>query len=342
MTDNLKTTGPKDVFIQLLLMVALYLSATHLGALLFQIINQYHPDAAIEPYHLIAIGSGIRWAIAMLIVTVPVFFGITWHLRKEFDRAPEKLQLRSRRWLTALTLFAAALIAIGDLVTVVHWFLQGELTTRFLLKALVVLVIAGAVVWYERWEFRRVSGGRPPASILALRWGSLLVTLAAVVLGFTIIGSPFRARLARFDDQRVSDLRNIQWQVVEHWQRTRSLPASLDVLADSISGYRVPRDPETAQPYEYRISGDDLQTENRGLGNLQFELCATFRTDVVTQEKGRAPIPARPHGGSYDDASFGNWAHGASRTCFTRTIDPTRYPPQPSRVPQTVDPLEIQ
>lgn len=327
-----KQTGPKDVFVQLLLMVALYLSATHLGALLFQIVNTYLPDAVHGRwYGPDAMAASIRWSIAMLIVTAPVFFGVTWHLRKEFARAPEKLGLRSRRWLTALTLFAAALIAIGDLVTVVHTFLGGELTARFLLKALIVLVIAGAVFWYERWEFRREQGGRPPNSILALRWGAIVVTAAAIVVGFMASGSPWSARRMRFDAERIRDLQQLQGRIVEHWQRTRALPASIDALRDEIRDYTPQRDPETDQPYEYRAVGD-----------LQFELCATFRTNSTTQPKAKAPRQAGRPDTAYD-ASFENWMHGVGRTCFTRTIDPDRYPPRkPLPLPPPPVPMPIE
>lgn len=311
-----KQAGPKDVFVQLLLMVALYLAATHLGVLLFQTVNHYVPDLAARGWFRgEAAAAPIRWAIAMLIVAAPVFFGVTWHLRKEFTNTPEKLQLRSRRWLTALTLFAAALITIGDLVTVVHTFLQGELTARFLLKALIVLAIAWAVLWYERWEFRRTSGGRPPADILALRWGAIVVTTAAIVTGFVITGSPWRARLGRFDAERVHELQSIQQNVVTYWQQKQRLPTSLDQLRDDIRGYRVPTDPATGAPYEYRTTAE-----------RQFELCATFQTNITGDTAGRAA--SRRYNVSYDSDANGSWRHDIGRTCFTRTIDPDRYPPR--------------
>jgi uncharacterized membrane protein (DUF106 family) len=53
-----------------------------------------------------------------------------------------------RRWLTYLTLFVSAGVLIADLVTMVYNVLGGELTTRFVLKVLVVGAIAGGVFWY--------------------------------------------------------------------------------------------------------------------------------------------------------------------------------------------------
>jgi hypothetical protein len=325
--DNVQRTGPKDVFVQLLLMVALYLSATHLGTLLFQIVNHYVPDPAAPTWSREIAGASIRWAIAMLIVAAPVFFGVTWHLRREFERTPEKLQLRSRRWLTALTLFVAALIAIGDLVTVVHTFLQGELTLRFVLKALVVLVIAGAVLWYERWEFRRTSGGRLPANILALRWGAIVVTAVAIVTGFVITGSPWRARYGRLDADRVHNLQSIQRNIVTYWQLKTQLPASLDALRDDVRGYVVPVDPTTGASYEYRA-----------IGERQFELCATFQTD--TKKGGAVRSTSRRYA---PDDTWEGWQHGTGRTCFTRTIDPDRYPPKkaPATPPPPPPPIDI-
>ncbi len=50
-----------------------------------------------------------------------------------------------RKWLTYVALFVAALVFFGDAVAVIYSFLQGEATLRFLLKALTVACVAGAV-----------------------------------------------------------------------------------------------------------------------------------------------------------------------------------------------------
>ncbi len=151
-----KKVSPKDVFMHLLAIVTLYVSAVSFGALLFQIINILVPD--ILEYNAYARESAlqaIRWAIASLIIVFPVYIGTTWMLNKGYATEPEKRNLRIRKWLTYFTLFAAAAIIIGDLVTLMYNLLGGDLTIRFLLKITVVLFVAGSVFSYYLWDIRR-------------------------------------------------------------------------------------------------------------------------------------------------------------------------------------------
>jgi hypothetical protein len=47
---------------------------------------------------------------------------------------------------------------IGDLITFLTYFLQGELTARFLLNVATVLITAGTVFWYCLGMLKRGSG----------------------------------------------------------------------------------------------------------------------------------------------------------------------------------------
>lgn len=148
----------------------------------------------------------------------------------------------------------------------------------------------------------------------------ILVVTAAVVVGFFIVGSPQEERLRRFDDRRVADLQTIQGQVVNYWQTKSKLPATLDDLTDSISGFTAPRDPSDRSAYEYRTTGP-----------LAFELCATFarpsngKSDALGRPYPAEPMPAGPYGGS---PIAQNWDHAAGRMCFARIIDPDFYRPR--------------
>ncbi len=138
------------------------------------------------------------------------------------------------------------------------------------------------------------------------------LTVMTVIGGFLIIGSPSHIRDLRLDQQRTSDLQSIQYSISNYWQQKRVLPKTLGDLNDPLVGVTVPSDPLTKQPYEYKVESK----ENT------FSICATFAT----------PSEDMSGKGSYADVSMpypsmdGTFDHAAGRTCFTRTIDPDKFP----------------
>ena len=147
--DQAQKTSPKDIFLHLLAIVALYVSAGSFMALIFQYINVLLPDPiASDYYRLQSSYSIIRWSISSLIIIFPVYIITSWILNKSYAATPSKRNLRIRKWLIYFTLFVAALIVIGDLVTLIFNLLEGEITARFLLKVVTVLFVAGSVFGY--------------------------------------------------------------------------------------------------------------------------------------------------------------------------------------------------
>ena len=145
----------REAFIYLVLFSTLYVSAFSLGSLLFSLINRGFPDPSTDPaYALQSSRVAIRWSISMLVVTFPVFAFVSWSNDKDLRADPARRLSAVRRWLTYLTLFVAAGFLVGDVTTVVYNVLSGEITTRFILKVLVVGAIAGSVFGYLRGELR--------------------------------------------------------------------------------------------------------------------------------------------------------------------------------------------
>jgi hypothetical protein len=145
----------RDAFLYLVLFAALYMSAYHLGNLLFDIINAVLPDPA-EPGDMLSRRRGsIRWSISSLIVAFPLFLYMSWLVGRDVRQDPNKRNSKVRRWLTYMTLFLAGSAIVGDGVTLLYNLLGGEMTTRFLLKVLVVGFIAGSVFWYYLSDVRR-------------------------------------------------------------------------------------------------------------------------------------------------------------------------------------------
>lgn len=149
-------TEPKDVFLHLLAIVTLYMSAGSFTALIFQYIGVLLPDPLeFNQYALTSAYSSIRFSIASLIVVFPLYLWTSWFLNKTYLKNPSKRNLRIRKWLIYFTLFVAALIIAGDLIALINNLLSGELTTRFLLKVLTVLFVAGSVFGYYFWDLKK-------------------------------------------------------------------------------------------------------------------------------------------------------------------------------------------
>jgi len=295
----------------------LYVGVISFVGLLWQYVNVKFPDA-LNFYYASASGA-IRGYISALLIVWPVMIFMTWLIGKDLRQDPTKKDSRIRKWLLYLTLFLASITIIVDLITLINSFLSGEITTRFVLKVLVVLVVAAAVFAYYLWELRRDPSKKTHVTRMTAI-ASAVIVLVAIVTGFFIIGSPAKQRAMRFDDQRVQDLQMIQANIITHWTQKSKIPSQLSELTDSLSGFTPPLDPSTKLPYEYSRTSD-----------LMFELCATFTYPSETNSQEKFASAPMPYGGSYMD----NWSHGGGRICFERTIDPELYRPVAEKMPIT-------
>lgn len=308
-------TEPKDVFLHILAIIALYASAAAFLVIIFQYINVLIPDPLQRGfYQLQSYYSGIRWSIALLIVIFPVYIWAGWYLNQIYSLEPSKKNLRIRKWLLNFTVFAAALIIIGDLVTLIYNFLGGDITARFVLKIAAVFFVAASVFFYYFWELKswaKISNLTKKIFIYAI----IVIVAASVAAGFFLVGSPQQERSRRFDDQRVSDLQIIQGQIIYYWQNKEKLPATLNDLKDPISGFNPGKDPETGADYVYNVKDD-----------LEFSLCANFNLPSLEGAASYIELPTYPPQ-YYPKSSDSNWEHAAGNICFERKIDPELYRP---------------
>ncbi len=148
----------RDAFFHLLAFTALYAWAISLTFLLFTYIEVAFPDPATRPssYAIEEALSNIRVSLAALIVSYPLFLLVWWFLLREIRKFPEKAKSGVRRWLSFLSMFVGAVIILADVITVVYYLVEGDLTIRFLLKVGVLFLITGALFVYLaltlRWE----------------------------------------------------------------------------------------------------------------------------------------------------------------------------------------------
>lgn len=310
---NAKNT-PKDIFLHLFGAVAFYASAISAITLLVQYVNVLFPDV-LDPYRRIAATESVFWSGAIILVAYPAYLFTTRVIGRDAATHPEKQSLPIRKWISYATLFVSALAVGGDLIALIYNFLRGELTLPFALKVLSILAVAGSVFWYVSWD-RKQENGSAATRRKQIAWIASIALIIIVGAEFLIVGTPGEQRRTRLDQQRVNDLQILQNQLVNYWIQKEKIPARAEELEDDISGFRVPRDPETDEPYAYRQTG-----------SLSFELCAAFATDDTNDAGATIPKPPilferRPYPSNEE-----NWSHGAGRACFSRTIDPELYKP---------------
>src|SRR6185295_1419021 len=120
-------------------------------------------------------------------------------------------------------LFLATILMGGDLIVLINTYLNGEISSRLVYKVIVVVLIAGSIGKY--YFFSLNSNHRFAKMARQINaWFGIIIVLAMIIIGFIAVGSPAKQRALRFDSQRVSDLSNIQSQIIYYWQQKEKLP----------------------------------------------------------------------------------------------------------------------
>lgn len=288
---------PKQFVLQIGSLACLYLSVTFILVLLFGLINLFVPDVADSYYSTDSNQSQIRFSIAMLVVFFPTYLYLTRKVNVFRRQTANAAYVGLTRWLLYLSLLAAGFAILIDIVALIMAFLEGELTVRFLLKILSVLLVVGlAFIYYVKdvkgyWlENERES--KIYASLAAL------IVLIAIVFGFLNIETPESVRLAKIDNEIVSDLQDMQWRIEDYYRSNSVLPDTIPTLYGT---FEPPVAPEGLGQYRYEVTSD-----------REYKLCAEFNQASQQQRESYArPMFEKNY----------NWEHTAGDWCFERLID---------------------
>lgn len=135
-----------------------------------------------------------------------------------------------------------------------------------------------------------------------------VLTVIALVYGFTIIPSPTKARALAFDHKRVVDLGNLQAAIDTYYQNNGNLPNTLNDLPSTSADQSTPTtslnktDPQTKQPYVYQTSDP-----------FTYKLCTTFATDS-TKEDPNSYDTNNPNYSTY----MTDFKHSVGYKCFNK------------------------
>ncbi len=319
-------------FLCLGLLITLITSVVSLLNLIFNTLDKQFPDVLNSTYqygYSTYDYEGIRSALATFIIFFPIFLVVSYFWRKFIKKGDlGNIDEVIKKWVVYIVLFLSALTTAIDLVVLVKYFVSGEITNRFILKVISTLILAALVGTYYILFLRNKEEVKLKKISLIFGIVGIIIFFIAIFYSFSIMGSPAKQRLLRFDEKKISDLQSIQYQVINYWQQKEKLPEDLKSLVNPMTGFSMPVPPDfqNGEKYEYVVINNK---------KLEFELCATFSLPIPEGWQsgygGGGVIPMIGKEISTTNVVSGgvneSWNHDAGRTCFSRTIDKDIYPP---------------
>lgn len=315
-------------------LITLVTSVVSFLNLVFNTLDKQFPDVLNSTYqygYSTYDFESIRIALATLIIFFPIFIVVSYFWRKMMIKEMSHIDEIIKKWVIYIILFLSAIVVAVDLVTLVKYFVSGEITNRFIYKVITTLVVVIIIGFYYILLLRSKKESQIKAGMIFGGIGVVLVIIS-IWYSFSIMGSPAKQRMLRLDDKRLSDLQSIQSQVINYWQQKEKLPENLEDLSNPMTGYSLPVPPkfDNGEKYEYIIKNKN---------DLSFELCATFDLPIPKGWRegqsyyggGIMPMSdmkeissvSYPYSGGMNES----WDHQVGRTCFERVIDKDVYPP---------------
>lgn len=266
--ENLKTNNAKFAFYYMLSLVALAFMSLGTGMVIFQVINKYVVDQLRE-FQARFNPDTLKYAISMLVVATPIFYLVMRQIFKNLFIGQLDKEAGVRRWLVYFILLVSAVIVLGTLVNILNNFLNGELTLKFILKALTVGGIAAVVFSFYLYDIRRVEVSNSHDNVITIYfYSSLAILIVVFILSLFIMESPTTTRNRKLDNVIISSFDQIASTIDSYYSGKGVLPVSLDEMRKEYNYLSddVFVDSATGVKFDYRIKSQD-----------EYELCATFR-----------------------------------------------------------------
>jgi len=296
-----QNNSAKFTFLYLLSLVSLGFFAVSSGMVLFQIINKNIVDV-VENYGMRYSIEALRFALSAMIVAAPIYFTSVWQINKNLANGELNNDSGIRKWLTYLILLVTSFVMIGWTIGIVNNFLNGELTFKFILKALTVLAISGGIFSYYLYDIKREESKDKKNTVITTYFYTTIVLVVIVFIsGIFFVESPSEARDRRIDNEAISRMSSITSAIQQYYDENGSLPESLDTLDREITYLSADglNNPLTKKQFDYKT-----------VDQKKYELCTDFlraSLDEDMQNYSYAYPPA-------------DWRHEAGYVCIEQKV----------------------
>lgn len=263
-----QNNAAKFAFFYMLSLVALVFMALSSGMILFQIINKHILDV-INNYQSNFSSEQLKFAISALIISAPIYYLTMRRICKNLFSGALKKDSEIRKWLTYFVVLVASVVMIGWLIATVNSFLDGELTQKFILKALTAIGISASVFGFYLHDIKRenVAGEKDGVTRIFL-YASLIAVIAIFTASLFTVESPTETRNRKLDEAILDKFNEIDNAMNEYYFENKSMPENLDILVSEFTYITEDSltDPVAKKKFEYKKVSDNA-----------YELCADFR-----------------------------------------------------------------
>jgi len=296
-----QNNAAKYAFLYILSLVALVFMSLTTGMIVFQIINKYIVDV-LNQYRGRFSPDQLKFAISALIISTPVFYFTTKQIFKNLFSGALDKDSQIRKWLTYLILLISSVVMTGWFIAVVNSFLDGELTLKFILKALTAVGIAAIVFTFYLYDIKREKvAGAKDNIIKTYFYGSLVLVIAVFVSALFIVESPKETRNRKIDNEVLRKLQQLDSSVRNYYVENKKLPIDFSELMAEFS-YLDNEDFEdsvTGKKFEYAIKEARI-----------YEICADFKASNSNRDEQKI----------YINLYSKEWEHNAGHQCWEKKI----------------------
>ncbi len=297
--EHKRNNAAKFAFFYMLSLVALIFMALSSGMIIFQIINKLILDP-INQFSGRFSTDALKFAISAIIISTPIYFLITRQIFKNLFSGELDENSGIRKWLTYFILLISSVVMIGWFIATINSFLDGELTSKFILKSLTAIGIAAIIFSFYFYDIKREGiKDKKDKTIKLYLICSLTAVIAVFVASLFFVESPRETRDRKMDEKVLSQFSRIDSAVQEYFRVNEKLPENKDELKEEIE-YLTEKDfvnPFTEESFDYKLKA-----------TTTYELCDTFLTSNIEEDRDDR-IP-------YKEL----WPHKTGYQCLDRTI----------------------
>ena len=302
------TNSAKFTFLYLLSLISLIFVVISVGNIIFQLINKHIADT-ISIYRGVYSSDAIKFAISSLIIAAPVYYLSVREINKNLFLGKLDIASGVRRWLTYLILFIASVVSIGWLIVTIYSFLDGELTLKFSLKTLSVLIISATTAIYYFYDIQREKAKDIKDKFIKnYFWGTILLVIVVFMLGLFFVESPQETRQRKTDNLILEKFMKISFALDNFYVDNGKLPENLEELKGDVTYLRDEdiRHNKTNKVIEYKV-----------LDENKYALCAEFYLDNIRADDKRYSYLRE------------EWPHKAGHQCLFKKVTKTKILTRP-------------